>query len=77
MKEIQYRNITYLDGDVVRNHLSKGLTFSKEDRSTNVRRIGYVSMEVVKHGGISIVANIAPYEDDRQYNKNLISQRKQ
>ena len=74
MKEIQYRNITYLDGDVVRNHLSKGLTFSKEDRSTNVRRIGYVSMEVVKHGGISIVANIAPYEDDRQYNKNLISQ---
>lgn len=67
------RKITYLDGDIVRNHLSKGLGFSKEDRSTNVRRIGYVTSEVVKHGGVVIVANIAPYLDDRNYNREMIS----
>ena len=39
----------------------------------NVRRIGYVAHEIVKHGGIVIVANIAPFEEDRKYNKNLIS----
>ena len=68
------RKITYLDADVIRLHLSKGLGFSKEDRSTNVKRIGYVASEVVKHGGICIVANIAPYADDRKFNRNLISQ---
>ena len=61
-----------LDGDVVRNNLSKGLGFSKEDRSTNVRRIGYVASEIVKHGGICICANIAPYEEDRQANREQI-----
>lgn len=71
--ETETRPITILDGDVVRTHLSKGLSFSKEDRSTNVRRIGYVAMEIVKHGGIVICANIAPYEDDRQINRDLIS----
>lgn len=64
---------TILDGDVVRNNLSKKLGFSKEDRSLNVRRIGYVSSEIVKHGGICLVANIAPYIKDRIYNRNLIS----
>ena len=49
------------------------LGFSKEDRSTNVRRIGYVASEIVKHGGIVVVANIAPFEEDRQYNRKLIS----
>lgn len=67
------RKVTYLDGDIVRTHLSKGLGFSKEDRSTNVRRIGYVTSEVVKHGGVAIVANIAPYLDDRNYNREMIS----
>ena len=64
--------ITILDGDIVRQNLSKGLGFSKEDRSTNVRRIGYVASEIVKHGGVVICANIAPYEDDRKFNKELI-----
>jgi len=74
LMEKENRNITILDGDVVRNHLSKGLGFSKQDRSTNVRRIGYVASEIVKHGGVVICANIAPYEEDREYNRNLISQ---
>ena len=64
--------ITMLDGDVVRQNLSKKLGFSKEDRSTNVRRIGYVASEVVKHGGTVICANIAPYDSDRLFNRQLI-----
>jgi len=70
---IRDKQITYLDGDIVRTHLSKGLGFSREDRSTNVRRIGYVASEVVKHGGLSICANIAPYQEDRLYNRKIIS----
>ena len=72
--ELTSSRITYLDGDVVRRHLSKGLGFSREHRSMNVRRIGYVCSEVVKHGGIAIAANIAPYEDDREYNRNIIKE---
>ena len=68
------RIVSLLDGDVVRLYLSKGLGFSKADRSTNVRRIGYVASEIVKHGGVVICANIAPYAEDRQYNRQLISQ---
>ena len=71
---IPERKITLLDADMIRLHLSKGLGFSKEDRSSNVRRIGYVASEIVKHGGICVVANIAPYVDDRKFNRNLISQ---
>jgi sulfate adenylyltransferase len=67
------KKITLLDADVVRLNLSKGLGFSKEDRSTNVRRIGYVASEIVNNGGIVICANIAPYEADRQANRKLIS----
>lgn len=75
LKEIETnRKITLLDADQVRLNLSKGLGFSKEDRSTNVRRIGYVSSEIVKHGGIVICANIAPYEEDRLFNRKQISQ---
>jgi len=68
-----HREVTLLDADVIRTHLSKGLGFSKEDRSMNVRRIGYVASEIVRHGGTVIVANIAPYEADRAYNRQLIS----
>ena len=73
-KELSNKNVSILDGDVIRLNLSKGLGFSKEDRSTNVRRIGYVASEIVKHNGICLVANIAPYEEDRTYNRKLISQ---
>lgn len=67
------KKITILDGDIVRLFLSKGLGFSREDRSTNVRRIGYVASEIAYHSGICIVANIAPYSDDREFNKKLIT----
>lgn len=64
--------VTILDGDHVRRNLSKGLTFTKTDRSINVRRIGYVASEIVKHGGIVLCANIAPYKEDREWNKQHI-----
>eukprot|EP00918_Siedleckia_nematoides_P059346 GHVU01129381.1.p1 GENE.GHVU01129381.1~~GHVU01129381.1.p1 ORF type:complete len:578 (-),score=94.03 GHVU01129381.1:528-2261(-) len=66
------RSVTILDADIIRTHLSKGLGFSREDRSINVRRIGYVASEITKHGGICLVANIAPYEEDREFNRQLI-----
>ncbi len=72
--ELTGRPVTLLDGDVVRTHLSKGLGFSKEDRSTNVRRIGYVASEITRHRGIAICAPIAPYEADRRTNRLLIEQ---
>src|SRR2546425_5406464 len=55
--------VTLLDGDVVRTHLSKGLGFSKEDRDTNVSRIGFVASEIVKHQGTVICAAVSPYEE--------------
>jgi sulfate adenylyltransferase len=55
------RQVTVLDGDVVRTHLSKGLGFSKEDRDTNIRRIGFVAAEIVRHGGGVICAAVSPY----------------
>jgi sulfate adenylyltransferase len=55
------RRATILDGDVVRTHLSKGLGFSKEDRDTNIRRIGFVAAEIVRHGGVVICAAVSPY----------------
>ena len=70
--EITGRPVTLLDGDVVRTHLSKGLGFSQEDRSTNVRRIGFVASEITKHRGIAICAPIAPYAEDRDANSELI-----
>ena len=55
------RTVTVLDGDIVRTHLSRGLGFSKDDRDANVRRIGFVAAEVVRHGGIAICAAVSPY----------------
>ncbi|MDQ6651677.1 MAG: sulfate adenylyltransferase, partial [Acidobacteriota bacterium] len=59
------RQITLLDGDVVRTHLSKGLGFSKDDRDTNIRRIGFVAAEIVRHGGVAICAAVSPYRATR------------
>ena len=67
------RPVTLLDGDIVRTHLSSELGFSKEHRSINVQRIGYVASEITKNGGIAICAPIAPYEADRRVNRELIS----
>ena len=66
------RKTTVLDGDVVRTHLSKGLTFSRADRDTNIRRLGYVASEVVGHGGIAICAAISPYRATRNEVRNMI-----
>lgn len=73
LNELVSKPITILDGDIVRQELSKGLGFTRKDRSLNVRRIGYVASEIVKHSGIVICSNIAPYQDDRLHNRNLIS----
>ena len=54
-----------LDGDVVRTNLSKGLGFSKEDRDTNIRRIGFVSQLLTRNGVVSIVSAISPYREVR------------
>ena len=54
------RTVTYLDGDVVRMHLSKGLGFSRADRDTNILRIGFVASEIIRHGGAVITAAISP-----------------
>ncbi|NLD71310.1 MAG: bifunctional sulfate adenylyltransferase/adenylylsulfate kinase [Chloroflexi bacterium] len=59
------RQVTLLDGDVVRTHLSKGLGFSKEDRDTNILRIGFVAAEIVRHGGVVICAAVSPYRATR------------
>ena len=67
------RAITVLDGDEVRLHLSKGLGFSREDRDTNIARIGYVASEVVRHGGIAICAPIAPYTEARARARALVA----
>lgn len=57
--------VELLDGDVVRTHLSKGLGFSKEDRDTNIRRIGFVCELLTRNGVIAIVAAISPYKEVR------------
>ena len=66
------RQVTLLDGDIVRNHLSRGLGFSKEDRDTNIRRIGFVAAEIVKHQGTVICAAVSPYRATRNDVRNTI-----
>lgn len=66
------RQSTLLDGDVVRTHLSKGLGFSKEDRDINIRRIGFVASELVRHGAAAICAAVSPYRVTRYDVRNLI-----
>ena len=63
--EIGDRSVTLLDGDIVRKRLSSELGFSKNHRDINIRRIGFVAMEIVKNGGIAICAPIAPYQKTR------------
>jgi sulfate adenylyltransferase len=66
------RQVTLLDGDVVRTHLSRGLGFSKEDRDTNIRRIGFVAAEIVRHGGVAICAAVSPYRSTRNDVRSLV-----
>jgi sulfate adenylyltransferase len=66
------RQVTVLDGDVVRTHLSRGLGFSKEDRDTNIRRIGFVASEIVRHGGLVVCAAVSPYRATRSDVRNMV-----
>ena len=66
------RQVTVLDGDVVRTHLSRGLGFSKDDRDTNILRIGFVASEIVRHGGIAVCAAVSPYRNARDRVRELV-----
>lgn len=66
--------VEYLDGDVVRTHLSKGLGFSKEDRDTNVARIGWVASKFTRHGAWTLVSAISPYTAQRAVARQEIEQ---
>jgi sulfate adenylyltransferase len=69
------RPVTLLDGDVVRRHLSAGLTFSAQDRDRNVRRIGWVAAEIARHGGWVICSPIAPFARTRQEVRRTVESR--
>jgi sulfate adenylyltransferase len=66
------RQVTLLDGDVVRTHLSRGLGFSKDDRDANIRRIGFVATEIVRHGGVAICAAVSPYRATRDEVRSMV-----
>jgi sulfate adenylyltransferase len=66
------RTLTSLDGDVVRRNLSAGLTFSREDRETNIRRIGWVAAEISRHGGVAVCSPIAPFDATRQQVRAMV-----
>ena len=73
-KELRARglNVEILDGDEVRTNLSKGLGFSKEDRDTNIKRIGYVCKLLTRNGVVAISAAISPYKEIRDFNRAQI-----
>ena len=71
--EIGGRPVTLLDGDIVRQHLSSELGFSKEHRDINIRRIGFVASEITKNGGIALCAPIAPYQRVRKEVESMIA----
>jgi adenylyl-sulfate kinase len=68
------RIVEYLDGDAVRQHLSKGLGFSKEDRDTNIERIGWVAARLTRHGAAVIAAAISPYDETRRHARELVEE---
>jgi adenylylsulfate kinase len=66
--------VEYLDGDVVRTHLSKGLGFSKEDRDTNIERIGWVASRFTRAGVVTLVSAISPYAETRATARGLVEE---
>jgi len=76
MLQARGKKVTLLDGDVVRTHLSKGLGFSKEDRITNILRVGFVASEIVKHNGVVICALVSPYRSARNQVRNMMEEGK-
>jgi adenylylsulfate kinase len=68
------RKVEWLDGDEVREHLSKGLGFSKEDRDTNIDRIGWVASRLTRHGAGVIVSAISPYTEARDKARAMVEE---
>ncbi len=68
------RRVTLLDGDIVRQHLSSELGFSREHRDLNIRRIAFVAAEVTRHGGVALCAPIAPYDATRKNARRLVEE---
>jgi sulfate adenylyltransferase len=68
------RQVSLLDGDLVRQLLSAGLTFSRADRDLNIARIGFVAAEIARHGGIAICAPIAPFAAARAQVRQMVSE---
>ena len=68
------RQVTELDGDVVRTHLSKGLGFSREDRDANILRIGFVASEIARHGGTVMCAAVSPYRATRDAVRSMMDE---
>jgi adenylylsulfate kinase len=68
------RKVEWLDGDEVREHLSKGLGFSKEDRDTNIDRIGWVASKLTRHGAAVIVSAISPYAEARNKARAMVEE---
>jgi adenylylsulfate kinase len=66
--------VEYLDGDVVRTHLSKGLGFSKEDRDAHIERVGWVASRLTRHGAAVIVAAISPYRETRARAREMVEE---
>jgi adenylyl-sulfate kinase len=75
-RELEQRGLTVevLDGDVIRTHLSHGLGYSKEDRDTNVARIGWVASRVARAGAVVVVCAISPYEEARRRARTLVEE---
>lgn len=74
LMEIQDRRVAMLDGDHVRKLLSSELTFSKDHRNLNIKRIGYISSMISNTGGIVIACPIAPYKESREYSRHVCSE---
>jgi len=74
LRELSGRQVTILDGDVIRTHLSHGLGFSREDREQNVTRVGFVAKEISRHGGIVICALVSPFARPRELVRQMIKE---
>ena len=75
-RELEARGLTVdvLDGDVVRTHLSQGLGYSKEDRDTNIARIGWVASRLARSGAVAVVSAISPYDEARRRARALVEE---
>jgi adenylylsulfate kinase len=72
--EARGKIVEYLDGDTIRTRLSKGLGFSREDRDTNIERIGWVASRLTRHGAAVVAAAISPYSETRQKARAMVEQ---